>query len=54
MKCFSCDLDQVLFEHQSLENRQQVHIGVAQIVTIHRYRSIVFSIRHPSLDFTES
>ena len=31
-----------------------VHIGVAQIVMMQRYRSIVFSTRHPSLDFTES
>jgi len=52
--CFSSDPGQVFFEHQNLENRQQVQIGIAQIVMIPEYRSIVFSTRHPSLDFTES
>jgi hypothetical protein len=40
---FFGDPGQVLFEHQGLENHQQVHVDAAQIVSVHQHGSVVGS-----------
>ncbi|MNZ61021.1 hypothetical protein D3C78_791020 [compost metagenome] len=42
---FFRDAGQVLFEHQRLENHQQVHVDATQIVTVHKHGSLVCSAR---------